>query len=106
MSDFARFVFPIIRKEPIPDPYAGERCCYEPGVCMREACGLPRKDDSVLCEEHLQEVLDKKAKAPPLIPYPLRDYQSGARRTFLVEELPGPEAMAKLFEVEVKNGKR
>lgn len=36
---------------------------------MRAACGLARKDNSVLCEEHTQEVLDKKAKAPPLIPY-------------------------------------
>jgi hypothetical protein len=95
MSDYSKLVFPIIKREPIPDPYAGERCCYEPGICMREACGLPRKDNSVLCEEHTQEVLDKKAKAPPLIPYPLRDYQSSARRTFIVEELPDLELIKK-----------
>lgn len=71
-DDFTKFVFPIIKKEPIPDPYYGERCCYEPGICMREGCGLPRKDDSVLCEEHTQEVVDKKAKAPPLIPHHMR----------------------------------
>lgn len=72
-DDFTKIVFPIIRREAIPDPYAGEQCCYEPGVCMRLNCGLPRwhdpeKGETVLCEDHAREVYEKKAKAPPLIP--------------------------------------
>jgi hypothetical protein len=76
------YTFPIIRKDSIPDPYDGENCCYEPGICMRESCGLPRwtdsekESESVLCEEHTKEVYEKKAKAPPLIPRHLRNPMS------------------------------
>lgn len=62
------YVFPIIRREYAPDPYAGEQCCYEPGICMRLNCGLPRWNKTVLCKDHAREVYEKKAKAPPLVP--------------------------------------
>lgn len=84
--NYVNIVFPIIKRPEIPDPYKGERCCREPGICMREFCGLPRAEGSVLCEDHTGEVLRGEAKAPPL-----RcniDYQSTMRKTFLVMDLP------------------
>ena len=92
MSDYTKFVLPLIRQKEIPDPYAGERNVYEPGVCMRKGCGEPRwihpeRGELVLCEYHGAEVLEGRAKAPPL-----RvgiDYQSSARKVFFLDTLPG-----------------
>lgn len=85
-----KFLFPIIKTKPVPDPYKGERCVYEPGICMRQGCGEPRWNeppmDSVLCRDHTQEVLRGEAKAPPL--RPVLDYVSTARRSWLVEQFP------------------
>lgn len=36
---------------------------YEPGICMREGCGAPRQDESVLCQNHTAEVLRGEANA-------------------------------------------
>lgn len=91
LTEYLKAAFPIIRREPIPNPYAGERCVYQEGICMREACGQPRwqdpeKGDSVLCRRHTEEVYRGEAKAPPL----RRgiDYQAVGRKTFLVFDLP------------------
>ncbi len=59
--------------------------------CMRGFCDErrwvhPEKGHLVLCREHAEEVFRGEAKAPPL----RRgiDYQSVARRTLLVYDLP------------------
>lgn len=90
-DDPFKFVFPIIRRPVIPDPYAGERCVNQPGICMRQGCGQkrwahPYKGELVLCEDHAEEVFRGEAKGPPL----RRgiDYQFVARPTFLVEFIP------------------
>lgn len=72
-DDYTKFIFPIVRREIKPDLYAGEQCCYEPGICMRLGCGLPRwirpeEGESVLCQAHTEEVLRGETRAPPLIP--------------------------------------
>lgn len=84
-------ILPLIKKEPLPDPYAGERNVYEPGICMRQYCGEPRwqhpeKGELVLCEFHAEEVFRGEARGPRLLP--CRDYQSSGRKTFLVDVLP------------------
>lgn len=90
--DFTDLVFPIIKRESRPDPYAGESVVYQPGICMRRGCGQPRwndpeKGESVLCQPHHDEVLRGEAKAPPL--RPVRDYIATERRAiFLVDSLP------------------
>lgn len=85
-KDFIQAAFPIIKRKFVPNPYAGERCVYQEGVCMREDCGQPRWQDpengaSVLCQRHTEEVYRGEAKAPPL----RRgiDYIATGRRTFL-----------------------
>ena len=45
-------------------------------------CTLPRKDGSVLCEFHHEQVVAGREKAPPLLM--THDYQPSARKTFLV----------------------
>ncbi len=86
-----KYLFPVIKTEPVPDPYAGERSVYEPGICMRRGCGEPRwkhpeKGELVLCQFHAEEVFRGEAKAPPLRQN--RDYDGSSRRTFLVDPLP------------------
>ena len=90
MDDLEKFIFPIIKREIRPDPYAGERNVYKPGICMRQYCGEsrwqhPEKGELVLCKHHAEEVFRGDAKAPPLRTG--IDYQSGARKTFLVQDL-------------------
>lgn len=97
-DDFTKYIFPIIRRTPIPDPYAGERNVYEPGICMRQYCGDPRwqhpeKGELVLCQFHAEEVFEGRAKGPPLRLG--RDYISTSRKTFLVEQLPDPNKSEK-----------
>jgi hypothetical protein len=82
MGDEKNWIFPIVRREPIPDPYKGQRIVDEPGICMRWGCGQarwedPEKGPTVLCKPHAEEVVNGKAKAPPL----LRniDYQTPTR---------------------------
>lgn len=92
MDDFSNSIFPIIRHPQPPDPYKGEQVVDEPGICMRLGCDRarwvhPEKGDLVLCVDHAEEVFAGHAKAPPLLR--VRDYQSSARKTFLVEDL-GP----------------
>ena len=62
------------------------RCLHGASPGQSGDCTLPRKEDSVLCEEHHKAVIMGWEKAPPLrLVY---DYVSSPRRVFLVEDLP------------------
>lgn len=88
----ARCIIPAPKRVQMPpDPYAGQPCVYEPGICMRWACGGPRwqhpeRGELVLCQNHAEEVFRGEARSPPLRPN--RDYVASARRTLLVEDIP------------------
>lgn len=79
-------IFPVIKRKEIPDPYYGLPNVYKPGICMRYGCGgarfiHPERGEFVLCKDHSEEVIEGKAKSPPL--RTSIDYIGGLRKTFI-----------------------